>query len=109
MEYKVSDNTIKYTESQGLIEINSKIAEDSIKITIQDSSIGFTEEEKERLFTQHGKIERYGQGFDVISDGIALGLHIAKKIIELHGGKIWVESGGRNQGSTFYFSLPRNN
>ena len=101
-------NAIKYTPLNGKIGVNSKIAEDSIEIAIQDSGIGFTEEEKERIFTQFGKIERYGQGFDVISEGVGLGLHIAKKIIDLHGGEIWVESEGKNKGSSFSFSLPRN-
>ncbi|HEC39751.1 hypothetical protein LCGC14_0320640 [marine sediment metagenome] len=104
----ILSNAIKYTEAFGVIEINSRIAEDSIEISIQDSGIGFTEEEKEKLFTQFGKIERFGQGFDVISEGIGLGLHIAKKIIDLHGGEIWVESEGKYRGSSFHFSLPRN-
>lgn len=103
----ILSNAIKYTEPLGVIEINSKIAEDSIEIAIQDSGIGFTEEEKERLFTQFGKIERYGQGFDIITEGAGLGLHIAKKIIDLHGGEIWVESEGKNKGSIFHFSLPK--
>ncbi len=101
-------NAIKYTPLNGIIGINSIITDDFITVAVQDNGIGLTEEQINRLFTQFGKIERYGQGFDIITDGSGLGLHIAKKIIDLHDGKIWVESGGRNKGSTFYFSLPRN-
>lgn len=43
---------------------------------------------------------------DIIPEGSCFGLLISKKIVELHGGYIWVESEGRNKGSTFYFSLP---
>ena len=102
-------NVIKYTPLNGIIRINSTITDDFITIAVQDNGIGFTKEQISRLFTRFGKIERYGQGYDIIPDGIGLGLHIAKKIIDLHGSRIWVESGGRNKGSTFYFSLPRNN
>ncbi|MFW9783637.1 MAG: sensor histidine kinase, partial [Candidatus Heimdallarchaeota archaeon] len=75
-------------------------------ISIKDDGIGITETEKKQLFKQFGKIERYGQGWDVGIEGTGLGLYISKEIVELHGGKIWVESEGRNRGSIFYFSLP---
>jgi signal transduction histidine kinase len=71
----------------------------------KDNGIGFSEKEKTRIFKQFGKIKRYGQGLDVIPEGSGFGLFISKKIGELHGGDIWVESEGRNMGSTFYFSL----
>ena len=100
------NNAIKYTPPDGTIDIDSEIIDGFIKISVKDSGIGITEEEKERLFTQFGKIERYGQGLDIISEGSGLGLYISKKVIELHGGKLWVESQGRNKGSIFSFTLP---
>ncbi len=102
----ILSNAIKYTPPTGVIEIKSEINNDFIVISIKDSGIGLTEEEKGGLFKQFGKIERYGQGMDIIPEGSGLGLYISKKIIELHGGEIWVESEGRNKGSTFYFTLP---
>jgi PAS domain S-box-containing protein len=99
-------NAVKYTPPEGEIYIYSKRNKQNIIISIKDTGIGFTEEEKKDLFTQFGKIERYGEGFDINIDGSGLGLYISKKMIELHGGEIWMESEGRNKGSTFYFSLP---
>ena len=100
------NNAIKYTPPSGIIEIKSDIKDGFIILSIKDNGIGFTEEEKTRIFKQFGKIERYGQGMDIIAEGSGLGLFISKKIIELHGGDIWVESDGRNKGSMFYVSLP---
>ncbi|MFX1241885.1 MAG: PAS domain S-box protein [Promethearchaeota archaeon] len=100
------NNAVKYTPPGGLIEISSEIKDNLIIVSIKDNGIGFTEEEKGMIFKQFGKIERYGQGLDIIAEGSGFGLFISKKIIELHGGDIWVESEGRNKGSTFYLSLP---
>ncbi len=99
-------NAIKYTLPNGKIGINTEFKGQEVIVSIKDNGIGFTEEEKKKAFQQFGKIERYGQGLDLEIDGTSLGLHISKKIVELHGGKIWLESEGRNKGSTFYFSLP---
>ncbi|KKK46173.1 hypothetical protein LCGC14_1115160 [marine sediment metagenome] len=99
-------NAIKYTSPNGEINIQTEIKDQAVIVKIQDTGIGFTEIEKKRAFQQFGKIERYGQGFDLESEGSGLGLYISKKIVESHGGKIWLESSGRERGSTFYFSLP---
>jgi len=99
-------NAIKYTPPGGKINIKSEIKEKFYIISIKDTGIGITEEEKGQLFKQFGKIERYGKGWDVDIEGSGLGLYISKKIVELHGGKIWIESEGRNKGSAFFFSLP---
>ncbi|MFX1363316.1 MAG: PAS domain S-box protein [Promethearchaeota archaeon] len=99
-------NAIKYTPPRGWIEIKTDLTDDFVIVSIKDNGIGFTKEEKERIFKQFGKIERYGQGLDLGIDGTGLGLHISKKIIESHGGEIWMESKGKDKGSIFYFSLP---
>ena len=99
-------NAIKYTPPKGWIDIKTEILEDFVIVSIKDNGIGFTEEEKKRIFHQFGKIERYGQGLDLGIDGTGLGLYISKRIVESHGGKIWMESEGKNKGSTFFFSLP---
>ncbi|MFX1257616.1 MAG: PAS domain S-box protein [Promethearchaeota archaeon] len=99
-------NAIKYTPKNGKIKITSEIKDNFYIISVKDNGIGFTEEEKKQIFKQFGKIERYGQGWDLGIEGSGLGLYISKKIVELHGGKIWAESEGRNKGSVFSFSLP---
>jgi signal transduction histidine kinase len=99
-------NAIKYTPPGGDIIIETKKNKESYIFSIQDNGIGFTEEERSMVFKQFGKIERYGQGWDIAADGTGLGLYITKKLVELHGGKIWLESEGRNKGTTFYFSIP---
>ena len=99
-------NAIKYTPVGGEITIDSKNKDGNYIISIKDTGIGLTQKEIEQLFRQFGKIERYGQGWDVDIEGTGLGLYISKELINLHEGKIWVESEGKNKGSTFFFSLP---
>ncbi|MFW9878824.1 MAG: PAS domain S-box protein, partial [Candidatus Thorarchaeota archaeon] len=100
------NNAINYTPPNGFIKIKSQIKNKFYVISIEDNGIGFTSQEKFKIFKKFGKVERYGQGLDVFSEGFGLGLYISKKIIKLHGGEIWVESRGKNEGSTFSFSLP---
>jgi signal transduction histidine kinase len=99
-------NAIDYTPQGGKISIKSSIDRNFLTISVKDNGIGFTEEEKNQLFKPFGKIERYGKGWDITVGGMGMGLYISKEIIELHGGKIWAESEGRNKGSEFHFSLP---
>ncbi|MBN1216756.1 MAG: PAS domain S-box protein, partial [Candidatus Lokiarchaeota archaeon] len=100
-------NAIKYTPPNGVISLKSEIDDNNYIISISDTGIGLTDLEKEQLFKQFGKIERYGHGWDLGIEGTGLGLYISKKIIDLHNGNIWAESEGRNKGSKFSFSLPR--
>lgn len=94
-------NAIKYTPPNGKIIIRSKIKKEFFIVSVQDTGIGLTNEEKGKIFKKFGKIERYGQGLDVVSEGSGLGLYISKKIIELHEGDIWVKSKGKKKDQNF--------
>ncbi|MBY9005232.1 MAG: PAS domain S-box protein [Candidatus Lokiarchaeota archaeon] len=102
-------NAIKYTPPNGTINVKSERIKNDYVISISDTGVGLTDIEKKQLFKQFGKIERYGHGWDLGIEGTGLGLYISKKIIDLHNGKIWAESEGRNKGSIFSFSLPYSN
>ncbi|MHA2008967.1 MAG: PAS domain S-box protein [Promethearchaeota archaeon] len=99
-------NAIKYTPPNGIIKIKSERKKGEYLVSVKDNGIGLTKEEISKIFKKFGKIERYGKGLDVVSEGSGLGLYISKRITELHGGKIGVKSKGRNKGSTFTFTIP---
>jgi PAS domain S-box-containing protein len=101
-------NAIKNTPKQGIIKITLEEKGENVYFTIKDTGIGLTEVEMDKLFTKFGKVERYGQKMDVDIEGSGLGLYISKEIVDLHEGQIWVESEGRNKGSTFFIKLPKN-
>jgi len=102
-------NAVKYTLPTGILKIYSEVNNDFITVIIEDSGIGIEKEEKSKLFRLFGKIEQYGKGQEIIPDGLGLGLHQSKKIVELHGGRIELESKGRNRGVKFSFTLPVKN
>jgi len=100
----ILSNAIKNTPPKGFIYIKLEENSEFIDIIVNDTGIGFTESEKEKIFKKFGKIERKGEYIN--TEGSGLGLYISKEIVELHGGKIFVESEGRNQGSKFIVRLP---
>ncbi|MEK7158825.1 MAG: GAF domain-containing sensor histidine kinase, partial [Patescibacteria group bacterium] len=96
------DNAMKYTE-KGEIAVTLAVREPGVVISVKDTGVGIEPKEAERLFQKFVR----GSGIARIQpDGSGLGLFIAKKVVESHGGKIWVESEGIGKGSVFYFSLP---
>ena len=96
------NNCVKYSEKNGTISINSEIKKSFIQISIKDTGIGMSAEQLNRLFDEFYKADTSRHDFD--SSG--LGMPIAKRIVEKHGGDIWAESDGIGKGSTFYFTLP---
>ena len=98
-------NAIKNTPPNGLVKVILSRNEDAIYISVQDSGVGLTLSEMDKLFNKFGKIERYGQRMNVDIEGTGLGLFIIKEIIELHKGSIWVASEGKNKGARFTVRL----
>jgi len=96
------DNAIKYTERGG-ITVSLHAEDHNVGFCITDTGVGVTKEEAKVIFQ---KFMRGDGGSLVHAGGAGLGLFIAKKIIDDHGGKIWAESDGRGKGSRFCFSLP---
>ncbi len=102
-------NAIKYTPKKGTICITIKEYDDYADIRIKDTGIGLTKNEIGKLFKKFGKIQTpLDKDLDIQLGTTGLGLHIAKEIVQLHGGKIWAESEGKNKGSTFIVRLPFN-
>jgi signal transduction histidine kinase len=96
------DNAIKYTQEGG-VEVKLQILNNRLQIVVADTGEGLTKEEKEKLFESFSRGSA-GQKYWV--EGAGVGLYVAKKIVELHQGKIWVESEGKGKGSKFYVELP---
>ncbi|MDD5342412.1 MAG: ATP-binding protein [Patescibacteria group bacterium] len=96
------DNAIKYTE-KGKITVAIEKTDNEVTVSVKDTGRGIPKEEAKRLFTKFVRGEGIAQ---VQPDGSGLGLYIAKRIVDAHGGQIWVESEGLGKGSTFIFTLP---
>ena len=73
-----------------------------VQISVKDRGIGIPEEEKQRIFDQFIQVQ---QGSSRTFQGAGLGLYICRSFVELHGGKIWVDS-TVGEGSTFHFTIP---
>ena len=94
------DNAIKYSES-GEIVVSALRRPRKIEISVKDQGIGIS--------TPKGNYDKLFSRFfqeRASSEGSGVGLAICKKIVNAHGGKIWIESAGKGKGATFKFTLP---
>ena len=97
------DNAIKFSNEGDTIQIDVQTNEQDVVISIKDQGQGILSEEINQLFTKFASLSAVSSNYQ---QSHGLGLSIAKILIDLHKGKIYAESNGRNLGSTFYVSLP---
>ncbi|HSE88655.1 MAG TPA: GAF domain-containing protein [Candidatus Binatia bacterium] len=95
-------NAVKFTPEGGRIGINARQADGSVEISVSDTGIGISPEDQAKIFEEFRQV---GGDYAHKREGTGLGLTLAKKFVELHGGKIWVQS-EVGKGSTFSFTLP---
>jgi len=99
-------NAIKFTSESGRIWVRASAENGLLHLEVGDTGCGIAAADQERIFLEFQQ-SRAGIGADK-PDGTGLGLALAKKFVEMHGGRIWVESEIR-KGSRFYFTLPISN
>lgn len=97
-------NAIKFTDVKGTIKLNSTYKENHVIISVQDTGKGMTAEEVSKLFYPQ---THFSQPGTLGENGTGIGLLLCKELVELNGGKMWVNS-KPGKGSTFFFSLPLN-
>jgi GAF domain-containing protein len=95
-------NAVKFTPEGGRIGINARQADGSVEISVSDTGIGISPEDQAKIFEEFRQV---GGDYAHKREGTGLGLTLAKKFVELHGGRIWVES-ELGKGSKFIFTLP---
>jgi len=95
-------NALKFTPDGGEVQVAASTESGSVLISVRDSGIGFKPEDMERIFAP---FERAGENANKNIEGTGLGLSMVKRLVELHGGRVWAES-APGEGSVFYFTLP---
>jgi signal transduction histidine kinase len=94
-------NAIKFTET-GEVRVEVKVSDGAFRVAVSDTGPGIALSDQARIFEEFHQVDSSSTRK---KGGTGLGLSIAKRIVEMHGGRIWVES-SPGKGSTFWFTLP---
>jgi signal transduction histidine kinase len=101
--YNLLSNAVKFTPPGGKVVLDARIAKPFLLVSVSDTGIGLQSEDLERVFFPFESIHTNQSSK---YPGTGLGLSLARKYVELHGGRIWAESPGKDRGSIFRFTLP---
>jgi signal transduction histidine kinase/CheY-like chemotaxis protein len=95
------NNAARFTE-HGTVTVSAQVKKTEIVVSVADTGTGIPAAELGRIFDEYHQVD---MSLRTAKDGVGLGLAISRRFVELHGGRMWVES-KVGKGSTFYFSLP---
>jgi histidine kinase len=98
------NNAGQYTPAGGEVRLQAELCGAEVVISVKDNGIGIPPEHVGQLFTRFYRVDKSRSR--QAGGGSGIGLTIAKHLVEAHGGRIWVESPGIGQGSTFAFAVP---
>ncbi len=101
--FNLLSNALKFTPEGGNIRVEAGRIDKELLISVYDTGVGIDPADKSRIFEAFEQVDStlFRQ-----REGTGLGLSLARKLIEMHGGRIWVESEGPGKGSTFRFVIP---
>jgi len=99
--FNLLSNAVKFTPAGGSITVATERVGDEVQVSVADTGPGIAPEDQERIFEEFQQTEVGVQQ----REGTGLGLALSKRLVELHGGRIWVES-EPGRGSRFVFTLP---
>jgi signal transduction histidine kinase len=95
-------NAVKFTDAGGSVRVTAHADGEWAQVEVRDTGIGIAEDEQARIFEA---FQRGGRGVRTSTEGTGLGLTLSKRIVELHGGRLWMQS-RLGEGSTFAFAIP---
>jgi signal transduction histidine kinase len=95
-------NAVKFTPAGGKVELRGKQLADCVEVSVTDTGIGISAADQALIFEEFRQV---GGDYAGKPEGTGLGLTLARKFVEMHGGRIWVES-ELGKGSTFSFTVP---
>ncbi len=101
--FSLLSNAIMFTPDDGQITLRAKVEDKQLVVEVADTGIGIAPEQQEKVF------EDFFQVKSDIKDktpGLGLGLGLSRRLVEMHGGELWVESEGEGRGSRFIFTIP---
>jgi signal transduction histidine kinase len=99
--FNLLSNAVKFTPAGGEVDVSATRANGEVRVAVADTGPGIAPEDFERIFEEFQQTEAGGEHHE----GTGLGLALSKRFVELHGGRIWLES-EVGRGSTFTFALP---
>jgi signal transduction histidine kinase len=98
--FNLLSNAVKFTPENGRVDISARLDDSNVEVAVADTGPGIPAEDADTIFEE---FEQTDEGRK--AEGTGLGLPLSRKLVELHGGRLWFES-EPGQGSTFHFTLP---